>query len=149
MKVFDPEGKLHQNVQKQITKGEEYKILIPKALKEGKYEVQLRFDTKNIEPVYDTLYFHVINLEKLTENQSKMAFLNEEGKLIYTTDIRGNQIMDFSNSGYMGGGVQIPDVQARVVVDPADGDDTERIQKAIDLVSQLPIQKMGSVVLYS
>ncbi|MDR4888113.1 discoidin domain-containing protein [Fredinandcohnia sp. QZ13] len=143
MKVFDPEGKLHQNVQKQITKGEEYKILIPKALKEGKYEVQLRFDTKNIEPVYDTLYFHVINLEKLTENQSKMAFLNEEGKLIYTTDIRGNQIMDFSNSGYMGGGVQIPDVQARVVVDPADGDDTERIQKAIDLVSQLPIQKNG------
>ncbi|MEH7384936.1 discoidin domain-containing protein [Bacillus sp. JJ1521] len=143
MKVFDPEGKLHHNVQKQITKGEEYEILIPKASKQGKFEVQLRFDTKNKERVYDTLYFHVIDLEKLTDKQSRMAFLNEKGKLIYTTDIHGNQIMDFSNSGYMGGGVQLPNVQTKVVVEPGEGDDTERIQEAIDLVSQFPIQKDG------
>jgi len=143
IKVYDPEGKLHQNVQKQTLKGKGYEIQIPKNHKVGKYEVELRFDTQGKERVYDTLYFHVVDLEKLSDKQSKMAFLNEEGKLTYTTDIRGNQIIDFSNSGYKGGGVQIPNVQARVEVEPGEGDDTERIQDAIDLVSALPIQEDG------
>ena len=48
--------------------------------------------------------------------------------------------MDFSSSGYMGGGVAVPDQVAPVqqVLDPSGGDDTVAIQAAIDAVSALP-----------
>ena len=59
-------------------------------------------------------------------------------QLTYVPDYKGNRILDFSNSGYGGGGVQLPAVQARVAVEPADGDDSARIQAAIDQVSALP-----------
>jgi hypothetical protein len=67
------------------------------------------------------------------------------GKLIYAADKQGNTIPDFSNCGYMGGGVRLPDVpvKATVAANPAGGDDTARIQKSIDEVSQLPPGKDG------
>lgn len=50
-----------------------------------------------------------------------------------------NTIPDFSNVGYMGGGVPIPFVPAQVrLTDDGPADDTDRIQDAIDTVSALP-----------
>jgi len=69
--------------------------------------------------------------------------LGLDGKLVYVPDVLGNRILDFSNSGYEGGGVKIADVQARVAVEPGDGDDTARIQAAIDRVSQMPMSAEG------
>src|SRR5947209_19245809 len=60
------------------------------------------------------------------------------GKLVYAADERGDRIPDFSHCGYGGGGVAIPDAPVRVVVPPAEGDATARIQAAIDYVSGLP-----------
>ncbi len=55
-----------------------------------------------------------------------------------------DRIPDFSYCGYRGGGVAIPDVAAAVTVAPtAHGDDTRRIQKAIDKVAEMPVNAHG------
>lgn len=45
--------------------------------------------------------------------------------------------MDFSNAGYMGGGVKLPMVPEKKSVRPSRGDDTASIQAAIDQVAKL------------
>jgi len=96
------------------------------------------------------------------EYKDASVHLGEDGKLVYTPDERGNLIPDFSRCGYMGGGVKIPDVPVKITLEPRDsmpkelaefdpenpaaageGDDTERIQKAIDDVSAMPLDKNG------
>ena len=64
-------------------------------------------------------------------------------RLAYTRDERGNRIPDFSHCGYAGGDRPIPDVKARVVVEPGPGDDTQRIQAAIDAVGARPLNADG------
>ena len=76
-------------------------------------------------------------------NYSQLVYPGEDGKLVYVPDTRGNVIPDFSNCGYMGGGVRIPDVPVKVTLGPADGDDGGRIQAAIDDVSGLPPDSKG------
>ena len=49
----------------------------------------------------------------------------------------------FPPAGYAGGDRQIPDAPVRVVVSPVDGDETARIQKAIDYVASLPADTNG------
>jgi hypothetical protein len=66
-----------------------------------------------------------------------------DGQLVYEADERGNQVPDFSHSGYQGGGVPIPDAPVRVVVAPGKGDSGPRIQAAIDYVARLPADKHG------
>ncbi len=66
-----------------------------------------------------------------------------DGKLIYKTDAKGNHIPDFSNVGYRGGGVAIPDVPTHTTVEPGAGDATARIQAAIDEVSKLQADATG------
>lgn len=68
---------------------------------------------------------------------SSWVFFGPDGLLHYNTDDQGNQIMDFSYAGYMGGGVAIPDVPTQVAIGPVTGDNTANIQAAIDQVSQL------------
>lgn len=51
--------------------------------------------------------------------------------------------IDFSHAGYRGGGVALPVLPATVVVEPAPGDDGERIMPAIDLVSRLQPDAQG------
>jgi len=67
----------------------------------------------------------------------------KDGTLVYSPDDHGNRLPDFSTCGYAGGDRQIPDVPVRVVVSPIDGDETVRIQKAIDYVSSLPADTNG------
>src|SRR5262245_7701838 len=65
----------------------------------------------------------------------RFVYPGPDGKLVYDTDARGNRIPDFSHAGYMSGAEPIPDVPVRVVVPPAKGDSTARIQAAIDYVA--------------
>jgi hypothetical protein len=67
----------------------------------------------------------------------------KDGRLVYTADARGDRVPDFSHAGYGGGGVPIPGVPARVVVKPAPGDATARVQAAIDYVSSLTPDAQG------
>ena len=66
-----------------------------------------------------------------------------DGHLVYDADTHGNRIPDFSHCGYAGGDREIPDVPVRVVVSPVPGDETARIQKAIDYVAGLPADTNG------
>lgn len=69
--------------------------------------------------------------------------LGADGRLIYTSDSRGNRIPDFSFCGYKNSEEQIPDVPVRVVVPAKEGDATLRIQSALDFVAALPAGKDG------
>lgn len=77
--------------------------------------------------------------------QSALVYVGDSGKLEYKpyTD-KGDIIPDFSNCGYMGGGVAIPDIPVVAVVEsPSKDDDTSMIQSKIDSVSKLPLDKNG------
>lgn len=71
------------------------------------------------------------------QGRSQWVHIGDNGRLRYGTDARGNRIMDFSHAGYGGGGVRLPDVRAVRTLSPAPGDNTARIQSAIDEVSAL------------
>ncbi len=67
---------------------------------------------------------------------SKLIHPGKDGKLVYTPDEQGNIIPDFSHCGYMGGGVSLPDIPIVHTIEPSPtGDDTDRLQKAINTVS--------------
>src|SRR5688500_16675458 len=70
-------------------------------------------------------------------NHSAIVSPADDGKLQYKPDEHGNTLPDFSNCGYGGGGVRIPDVVAKVTLkpDPKSDDDTARIQGALDEVA--------------
>lgn len=67
----------------------------------------------------------------------------KDGRLVYSTDARGDRVPDYSTAGYRGGGVPIPDPAATLIVAPATGDATARVQAAIDHVAALPADADG------
>lgn len=72
--------------------------------------------------------------------QSRWAYPDRKGKLIYKTTAHGDRIMDFSHAGYMGGGVALPTIPVRKTVKPlGSADDTRQIQAAIDEVTAMPL----------
>ncbi|MCK9300303.1 MAG: pectate lyase, partial [Bacteroidales bacterium] len=62
---------------------------------------------------------------------------NQSGTLEYTQDAQANCIPDYSYCGYMASEQPIPDLPVRAVVPWMPGDNTVRIQEAIDYVSSL------------
>jgi len=77
------------------------------------------------------------------QNEPPVISIGEIGEIIYHPDERGNRIPDFSRCGYMGQDKPIPDVPIRVVVSPKKGDNTERIQTALDYVAGLAVDSNG------
>src|SRR5581483_1440421 len=75
--------------------------------------------------------------------QQPAIALGKDGKLAYTAEASGDRVPDFSTAGYRGGGMAIPDVPVRVVVPRREGDNTARIQAAIDYVASLPADAHG------
>lgn len=61
------------------------------------------------------------------------------GRLIYTKDRKGNRLIDFSHVGYHSGEKAIPDVPVKITLEPGKGDDTTRIQAALDKLGTLPL----------
>jgi len=61
----------------------------------------------------------------------------EAGRLVYTPDEQGNRVPDFSYCGYEQSELPIPTVEAVLVVPHRKGDNTARLQAAIDHVSTL------------
>lgn len=77
-------------------------------------------------------------------HHSKLVHPDAEGRLRYVPDARGDTILDFSNAGYAGGGVAIPDVPvAAMLSSRSKGDDTARIQAAIDKLARHKIDRSG------
>ncbi len=76
-------------------------------------------------------------------NFSKIVYPGKDGRLVYVPDGEGNTIPDFSNCGYMGGGVKLPTVPIRATVEPTSENAGKAIQDAIDKVSALALGKDG------
>ena len=83
------------------------------------------------------------------QNSSQLIYL-DQGELTYVPfAMQGqsnevNTIPDFSSAGYMGGGVSLPtDIPVMATVIPEQGEDAQRIQAAIDLVSALEPDQNG------
>jgi F5/8 type C domain len=82
--------------------------------------------------------------------KSQWVYYGKDGKLEYKTTPSGDKIMDYSYAGYMGGGVALPDVPAKITLKPIpDKDNSGLIQKAIDSVAKMPLENgfRGAVLL--
>lgn len=113
---------------------------------EGTYRVDfiISYDEgkkKNLQ--YESFYFSVLNSSSIPRWNSLIVHPGNDGKLRYIPDYRGNHIPDFSTAGYKGGGVAIPDVPVLLTLEPSTGDDTQRIQDAIDHIASLPLGPNG------
>lgn len=75
--------------------------------------------------------------------QSSLVYYGTDGRLNYTEDADGNRIPDFSHAGYKGGGIPLPVVPTVRMIGPVTGDNTARIQAAIDSVGALPLNQYG------
>jgi hypothetical protein len=109
----------------------------------GIYRLSLLLQRSGGPDVYDTFTFSALDPEPVSSGQSRIVFAGPDGRLGYAPDFKGNRPLDFSNAGYGGGGVALPNVQARVAVEPGEGDDSARIQAAIDQVSAMPQNAEG------
>jgi hypothetical protein len=74
---------------------------------------------------------------------TSLVYPGADGKLVYVADSLGNRIPDFSNAGYKGGGIPLPQVQPKVTVWPLPGDNSDNLQKIIDSISALPLDAAG------
>ncbi len=89
-----------------------------------------------IEKVYlPAVFILLFSWNAVSQNYSNIVYPDNSGKLVYEKDERGSHIPDYSVAGYMGGGVPIPDVPVVKTVKPGKGDDTQRIQDAINWVA--------------
>lgn len=80
------------------------------------------------------------------KGKTRLVSVDADGRLAYAPyTAQGDTLPDFSHCGFGGGGVVIPDAVVRetLVPDPAGGDDTLRIQAALDRVGQLPLGPDG------
>jgi hypothetical protein len=67
----------------------------------------------------------------------------KKGEITYVNDERGNRILDFSSCGYRSSNVPLPDVANVIFVSWQEGDNSGRIQRAIDYVSSLAPDAQG------
>lgn len=74
---------------------------------------------------------------------STLVSLNGAGKLVYTTDAKGDKVPDFSGVGYMNGESAIPTIQVVKTVNALAGDNLTNIQTAIDEVAAMPLDANG------
>ena len=79
----------------------------------------------------------------INHDQSKIVSVGPNGKLAYKAEKNGDQILDFSNCGYRGGGVKIPAASVKVMLAPSGTDDRIAIQAAVDRVAKMPKDKDG------
>ena len=72
-----------------------------------------------------------------------LALKISNDSIIYNADNKGNRVLDFSYCGYRNSEADMPLVEGKVFVSHKEGDNSQRIQKAIDYVSSLKPDKNG------
>ncbi len=93
---------------------------------------------------FNTLIFSFAAIGYGTTPDSQYVTLHD-GQLVYSEIRNGDIIPDFSSVGFRRSEESIPDIPEVLRIEPDDDaeDDTNRIQRAIDEVGNLPIQENG------
>ncbi|RTE11239.1 discoidin domain-containing protein [Paenibacillus whitsoniae] len=120
-----------------------YSMIYPgKVAEPGLYQIRVILTTP-AGISRDNFYFTVQEQNLVAKGYSRIVYPDASGKLAYVPDYKGNRVLDFSNSGYGGGGVGLPLVAPAVEIEPIAGDNTAYIQGAIDRVAALPLSADG------
>ena len=77
------------------------------------------------------------------DRSQRFLYPKSDGQLVYAPDALGNRVPDYSRCGFQSGNAPLPDVQAVVLIESMEGDATATLQKAIDYVSDLPLNMDG------
>jgi len=85
----------------------------------------------------------VLTAEAAPKGPPPIISTSRDGTLVYEKNQRGDRLPDFSSCGYAGGDKEIPTAPACVIVSPVKGDETARIQKAIDYAASRPADANG------
>ena len=133
---------IYENTPVSLGANEDTTITFQGAPAEGRYSIRMDLFSNQELVFRDAYYFTVMDVGKLPNNHSVIAHPGKDGRLVYTPDYRGNRVPDFSMVGYRNG-MEIPFVPVKLELEPQVGDDTERIQAAIDAVSAMPQDKEG------
>jgi hypothetical protein len=90
------------------------------------------------------LFIHFLfSIAYITAQTTTLVSVGTNGKLVYTADIKGNMIPDFSGVGYMNSEAVIPTVAVVKTVTPVAGDNRANVQAAINEVAALPLNANG------
>ncbi|MEC0231409.1 discoidin domain-containing protein [Paenibacillus alba] len=131
----------------ELEANQERGFVLPGYAQPGSYEIHveccIKGEAAEAKTYYDVFYFTVHDPQVSREQASQIVYLAEDGKLTYVPDYKGNRILDFSSSGYGGGGVKLPEAKPMIYLEPVTGDNTQHIQQAIDQLSALPQLKDG------
>ena len=74
---------------------------------------------------------------------SSLVAMGNNGRLVYTADVKGNIVPDFSAVGYMNGEAPIPVIGVVLTVNPVAGDNLANVQNAINQVAAMPVDASG------
>lgn len=88
----------------------------------------------------DTTYAEACGLARSPFTaDSHWVTLQRDGSLRYALLPSGDRVLDFSNAGYMGGGVALPQPLAVTTLVPTGRDDTAALQAALDAIASMPL----------
>lgn len=86
----------------------------------------------------------LLRAESVVELGTSEQFrFDSSGKFEYSKDVVGNRLPDFSQVGYHSGEKAIPRIPVEMTLKPSRGDDTQRIQKALNKLGRLPLDEKG------
>ena len=135
-------------VQDGVTVGEASASLLPgkaqtlsfngEVSRPGCWEVRFEGTDAQGRRFFDKRFFTAVTGDTPADGEKYPALRLRDDRLVYAPDYKGNRVGDFSHAGYGGGGVPIPSVPTRLVLQPTGKDDGEAIQRAIDLLSIAP-----------
>ena len=93
---------------------------------------------------YFLIFLIIVLLQGTSYAQtSSLVTIGTNGRLVYTADVKGNVVPDFSAVGYMNSEVPIPTVGIVLTVNPIAGDNLANIQNAINQVAAMPLDANG------
>ena len=147
-KLTDPNGKTIYTFPAMNIKKDQLSKIDPNVPANVNGTYKMEFTIAGNKTVYDTYYFTAVNEEvsEYTYHNPYPAIFMKEDKLVYVPDYHGNTVVDYSNAGYKGGGVSIPNVPVEIILEPSTdtkSDDAERIQNAVNILGRIEPDKNG------
>ncbi len=93
---------------------------------------------------YFLLFLIIVLLQGNSHAQtSSLVSVGTNGRLVYTADVKGNVVPDFSAVGYRNSEAPIPTVGVVLIVNPIVGDNLANVQNAINQVAAMPLDANG------